>query len=255
MKQEFVAEVEAIKTRLAAVQAQIVAACRSADRSPDDVTLVGVSKTHPAQTVLAGFQAGLRDFGENRPEEAASKIPAVQAQLPPGASIRWHMIGHIQSRKARHVLTDYALLHSLDSLKLAEKLARLLPDDPAPPLHVLLEVNVSGEASKYGWQAPDWQHSATTRAALWADVRAILALPGLNVRGLMTMAPIVPDAEATRPVFAALRALRDALRQDFPQADWQELSMGMSDDYPVAIQEGATIVRVGRALFGPRAAH
>ncbi|MBN1967114.1 MAG: YggS family pyridoxal phosphate-dependent enzyme [Anaerolineae bacterium] len=242
---------DAIAARLGEVQAAIAAACHAANRQANEVRLVAVSKTHPAQDVVAAVLAGQVDFGENRPEEANEKMPAVAAQLPPGSAIRWHMIGHIQSRKARHVIKGFALIHSLDSLKLADKLARLAADE-GRTLDVLLEVNVSGEASKYGWQAPDWQHSATTRAALWEDVRQVLALPELRVHGLMTMAPLVADPEQVRPVFAALRALRDALREDFPQAAWHELSMGMSDDFPVAIGEGATIIRIGRAIFGAR---
>jgi len=155
----------------------------------------------------------------------------------------------VQSRKARHVTAGFALLHSLDSVRLAERLSRALAER-AGALDVLLEVNVSGEETKHGWDAYSWQARAAARRVLWDDVARILTLPGVAVRGLMTMAPIVDDPEEARPVFAALRALRDALANDFPAAAWDHLSMGMTDDYPVAIEEGATLVRIGRAVFG-----
>ncbi|MBN1679180.1 MAG: YggS family pyridoxal phosphate-dependent enzyme [Anaerolineae bacterium] len=235
--------------RIAGVQAEIERACSRVGRSPETVTLVAVSKTHTAQEVADAISAGLHHFGENRLEEASEKIPAV-ADLTE-QPVHWHMVGHIQGRKARYVTSGYALVHSLDSPKLAERLSRMMTER-SESLDVLLEINVAGEMSKYGWQMAGWQNDAALRSNLWQDVRAILTLPGLNVRGLMTMAPIVAEAEATRPVFAALRDLRDALAMDFPSADWTELSMGMTDDYPVAIEEGATLVRIGRAIFGPR---
>ena len=161
------------------------------------------------------------------------------------------MIGHVQSRKARYVTAGFTMLHSLDSVKLASRIdSALAAEDQA--LDVLLEINVSGEASKEGWHAYGWQDDPALRRVLWEDVAEVLACDRLRVRGLMTMAPIVADMEQARPVFAALRELRDALAGDFPQADWSELSMGMTDDYPVAIEEGATLVRIGRAIFGQR---
>ncbi len=247
-----------IQERIAAVQREIEAACRRTNRSPDSVTLIAVSKKHPASQVVEAIQAGLRHFGENRVEEAIEKIPAVDGLLagPVEPPVQWHLIGHVQSRKARHVATGFTMLHSLDSLKLAQRLSRAVIEqesESGAALDVLLEINVSGEASKYGWHAAQWQNDPTVRQAVWDDVTQILKLPGLNVRGLMTMAPIVEHAETARPVFVALRDLRDALANDFPAADWAELSMGMTDDYPVAIEEGATLVRIGRAIFGPRA--
>ncbi|MBN1565457.1 MAG: YggS family pyridoxal phosphate-dependent enzyme, partial [Anaerolineae bacterium] len=173
---------------------------------------------------------------------------------------QWHMIGHVQSRKARYVASGFSLLHSLDSIYLAERLSRFVMEQATesqniadPNLDVLLEINVSGEESKYGWNAAQWQNDPTVRRVLWDDVARLLDLPGLTMRGVMTMAPIVEQAEMARPVFVALRELRDALAHDFPAAEWGELSMGMTDDYPVAIEEGATLVRIGRAIFGPRA--
>lgn len=235
--------------RVAAVRAEIARASERAGRRPDEVTLVAVSKTHAPSTIVEAIAAGVRDLGENRPEEAAPKIQTVAALSP--EPVRWHMIGHVQRRKARLVTRGYALLHSLDSLRLAERLARYL-EIQGRTLDVLLQVNVSGEATKEGWDAYQWYNRPTQRAALWQDVEAVVALPSLRIRGLMTMAPMVDDPEAARPIFAALRGLRDALREDFPGVDWAELSMGMTDDYPVAIEEGATLVRIGRAIFGAR---
>jgi uncharacterized pyridoxal phosphate-containing UPF0001 family protein len=143
------------------------------------------------------------------------------------------------------------MLHSLGSVKLAERLSRSLVEQ-GRTLDVLLEMNVSGEATKQGWHASRWRDDPALRRAVWSDIAGILALPGLNVRGLMTMAPIVDHPEKARPVFVALRELREALADDFPGALWSDLSMGMTDDYPVAVEEGATLVRVGRAIFGPR---
>jgi pyridoxal phosphate enzyme (YggS family) len=160
------------------------------------------------------------------------------------------MVGHIQSRKARQVPALFSMVHSVDRLKLAHKLSALAAESGSR-LQVLLEINISGEAAKSGIAAAGWGDNSAVKAALWDAVGAALVLPGLEVRGLMTMAPIVDDMEAVRPVFAGLRTLRDALADSF-QVALPELSMGMTDDYPVAIEEGATIIRVGRAIFGPR---
>jgi PLP dependent protein len=230
------------------VQQNIMAACARANRNPADVTLIAVSKTHPAESMLEAVAAGLQHFGENRVEEGQTKIPAVNqaASLP----LTWHMIGHIQSRKAKEVVPLFDCVHSVDSLKLAGKLAAAALEQ-GKNFDVLLEVNISGEESKYGLQASGWAESLAVRAALWDEIGQIIKLSGLKVRGLMTMAPIVPDAELARPVFAGLAALRAALADDL-QLELPDLSMGMTDDYPVAIEEGATLVRVGRAIFGER---
>jgi pyridoxal phosphate enzyme (YggS family) len=244
-------EIADIAGRLATVQDVIAQACKRAGRDPGQVTLVAVSKKHPPERVAAAIAAGVRTLGENRVEEAVSKIPAV-ARLTP-VPVAWHLVGHVQSRKARHTIHGFALLHSLDSVRLADRLNRLLAEQDRD-LDVLLEVNVSGEAAKYGWHAHRWRDDAGQRAALWQDVERILTLPRIHVKGLMTMAPIVEEPETARPVFVALRGLRDALAEAFPAGDWSELSMGMTDDYPVAVEEGATLVRIGRAIFGPRPA-
>ena len=240
---------QTITTRAAVVQEEIERACQRVGRDPATVTLVAVSKMHPPESVVEAAKAGLRHFGENRMEEALEKIPAVQALTD--APLVWHMVGHIQSRKARQATRGIDIAHSIDNRKVATRLSDAMVARDRK-MDVMLEINVSGERSKYGWSADRWERDATQRAALWADVGAVLALPGLRVRGLMTMAPIVDDPEDARPHFIALRTLRDALAHDFSANDWSDLSMGMSDDYVVAVEEGATFVRIGRAIFGPR---
>lgn len=238
-----------ISERVAAVQGEIAAACRRTGRSPDSVTLVAVSKQKPATAVRDAIDAGLRHFGENRLEEAVPKMAGVEKLTD--VPVTWHMVGTVQSRKARYLTAGFGLFHALGDAKLAGRLSRILVERECR-LDVLLEMNVSGEASKQGWNAHGWQADRDLRRSLWDDVARILALPGLTVRGLMTMAPIVDDAERARPVFVALRDLRDALARDFPGAAWDALSMGMTDDYPVAVEEGATYLRIGRAIFGAR---
>ncbi len=230
------------------VQQQIVQACARVGRSPESVTLVAISKTQPPPAILAAVAAGLRHFGENRVEEAQAKAPAVTADSP--VALTWHMVGHVQSRKAKEVVSLFQWVHSVDSVRLAGKLSALTAARDLP-LNVLLEVNVSGEASKYGLAAFGWETDREVRRHLWDEIAQILALPGLRVRGLMTMAPIVSDPEQARPVFASLARLRAAVVETQGVA-LPDLSMGMTDDYPVAVEEGATLVRIGRAIFGER---
>ena len=164
------------------------------------------------------------------------------------------MIGHLQSRKVADALSHFDVIQSVDSLKLAERLDRLAERDRIePPTPILLECNVSGEASKNGFDLSHWMEDGEVRGAFFDVVRRIVELPRLRLQGLMTMAPIVADPELARPVFIALRGLRDALIEEFPDVEWRHLSMGMTDDFEVAIEEGATLIRVGRAIFGPRA--
>ncbi len=246
---------DTIAERVAAVRAEMAAACARANRPIDAVTLIAVSKTHPPPPISEAVAAGIRDFGENRVEEA-DKI-AVVNEGAAGIALTWHMIGHVQSRKAGDVLHYYGWIHSLDSVKLAERYARLAAESTVHNgdgrLNVLLEMNVSGELSKEGFAAHGWRDDRGRRESLWNDVRRMVQLPGLRVRGLMTIPPIVASMEAARPTFADLCALRDALAADFPSLEMDTLSMGMTDDYPVAIEEGATVIRVGRAIFGVRA--
>ena len=232
-------ETHELQSRIAAVQERVAAAARRAGRDPAEVTLVAVSKTHSPEEVAAAYAAGLRVFGENRVEEAAPKTGEVARLVAPAEPPAWHLIGHLQSRKAEDVLPWASMVHSVDSVKLAQRLSRFMTTKKLP---ILLEVNVSGEASKYGFE-PE---------GLPAAVETIVALPGLALQGLMTVAPIAADPEDVRSVFAALRALRDELSHSYPTLDWRHLSMGMTDDFEVAIEEGATLVRVGRAIFGER---
>lgn len=230
------------------IRQTIATACARVNRNPNEVTLIAVSKTHPAESVLEAVRAGLQHFGENRVEESEAKIPVVgnKTSIP----LTWHMVGHIQSRKAKDVSVLFQCVHSVDNLKLASKLSALMPERENK-LDVLIEVNVSGEVSKDGLQATQWEQNHFVREQLWDEIKQILALPGLNVRGLMTMAPMVDTAEMTRPVFASLAALQSAL-VDSLHHPLPDLSMGMTDDYPIAIEEGATMIRIGRAIFGER---
>jgi PLP dependent protein len=237
-----------IVDHLQEVQEQIAAACARAGRDPSEITLVAVSKTHPAELVLEAVEAGLQHFGENRVEEANVKIPQVASQTD--KRLCWHMVGHIQSRKAKLIPPLFDVVHSVDDSKLAIKLSAEAVDI-GKTVDVLLQVNVSGEETKSGIQAVSWEQNEAVREHVLHECQQIVSLPYLNVRGLMTMAPIVEDMEQVRPVFASLAALRAVLSEglDIPLPD---LSMGMTDDYPIAIEEGATLIRVGRAIFGER---
>lgn len=238
-----------IANNLAQVRAAIAAACERADRPPESVTLVAVSKSKPAEMLIEAAEHGVQHFGENRVEESVVKIPMVTAGRPE-QSLSWHMIGHVQSRKAKDVVPLFDRVHSLDSVKLAEKFSRLAVEQ-GKTLDMLLQMNVSGEASKEGFDAVGWSIEASIRDEISRATRHIAALPGLNITGLMTIAPYVDNPETIRPVFRELRRLRDELQQT-TGLPLPELSMGMTDDYPIAIEEGATLVRVGRAIFGER---
>jgi pyridoxal phosphate enzyme (YggS family) len=239
-----------IASNLAQVRERIAEAAQRSRRDPEAVELVAVTKTHPADVVLAAYEAGVRHFGENRVGEGISKITALEPYIPEPPPT-WHMIGHIQSRKASRVAEYYDFVHSIDRLKIAQRLSRYA-DASSRTVPVLLECNVSGEASKYGFALENWEQDEAQRSAFFADVEEIIALPGLEVQGLMTMPPYVDDAEEVRPLFVSLRMLRNALRERFQSVDWHHLSMGMTNDFEVAVEEGATIVRVGRGIFGPR---
>jgi PLP dependent protein len=231
------------------VRQHIEEACVKSGRKSDEVTLIAVSKTNPAEAVIEAATAGVQHFGENRVEEAESKIPVVNAQV--SQPLTWHMIGHVQSRKAKDIESLFQYVHSVDTLKLAQKFSALSVEK-GRILDVLLEMNVSGEESKHGFVAVNWVSDDAIKSALWSQIEQVLLLPGLHVRGLMTMAPIVSDSGEARHVFASLAVLRQAFQDNF-SVPLPDLSMGMTDDYPVAIAEGATFVRVGRAIFGERA--
>lgn len=241
---------DSIARNLAQVQDRIAQAALRSGREPTDVTLIAITKTHPAESVVAAYQAGVRHFGENRVEEGTAKIPAVQAAIA-GPQPKWHMVGHIQSRKAQAVVEDFDYVHSVDRLKIARRLSRLA-QEAGLKLPALLECNVSGEESKFGFELQGWEQDTARKKAFFTAVEEMLTLPGLAIQGLMTMAPFVSDPETVRPVFASLRRLLDTLRECFPSGDWCHLSMGMSDDFEVAVEEGSTMVRIGRAIFGAR---
>jgi PLP dependent protein len=233
-----------IHSRYQSVLEHVEAAASRAGRSPADVGLVVVTKTHPVELIRAVLQAGVLHLGENYAEEAVSKKLALES--PPG--VNWHMIGHVQSRKAALVAEHFDWVHSLDSLKLAKRLNRIA-GERGRCIPVMLECNVSGEESKFGW--PAWQEAGWD--ALLEPFAQVLELPAVEVCGLMTMAPFLPDPEQARPYFQRLKRLQGFLSDCLPEADWSELSMGMSADYEVAIEEGATWVRIGTAITGPRA--
>jgi pyridoxal phosphate enzyme (YggS family) len=223
---------ETIQERFSGVRDRIAKAARRAGRNPGEVELVAVSKKQPAELIREAVDAGQLLFGENRVQEAMVKIPSL-----PG-SLRWHLVGHLQSNKIRKALPLFELIHSVDSAELAGEIDRIAGDMGLFP-RVLLEVNVSGEGSKHGFRPEQLER----------DLETLLALPRLQVEGFMTMAPLAPEAEAARPFFAGLRELRDrmAARAGIP---FGILSMGMSGDFEVAVEEGATLVRVGSAIFG-----
>ncbi len=236
----------------------IAASARKVGREPESVRLVVVTKMQPIEVVQAAVEAGAKIFGENYAEEAVEKILALKSQSSLSQSaVEWHMIGHVQSRKAHLVAEHFALFHSLDSLKLAQKVDRFAAEFKRT-LPVLLEFNVGGEESKHGWLASDearWPE-------LLDDVSAIAALTNLRVRGLMTMPPLSDPStslrtgpETARLYFQRLRRLRDFLSERVTQGEWTELSMGTSADFTVAVEEGATLVRVGQAILGPRNEH
>jgi pyridoxal phosphate enzyme (YggS family) len=225
---------ENVPENLERVRAQIREAAKKSGRSTDDIELVAISKTHEAEKVRAAFDAGQQLFGESRVQEARAKIP-----LLPSAT-RWHFVGRLQRNKIRHALPLFELFHSVDSVELARDMNRIAEEEGLRP-RILLEVNVAGEGSKIGF-APE---------KLCEQMEALLELSRLTIEGLMTIPPLAPEAEASRKYFAKLREFRDDFAAQF-QISLPHLSMGMTGDFMVAIEEGATLVRVGTAIFGQR---
>lgn len=223
-----------IAKNLEHVRKQIAASAEKSGRTPADVELVAISKTHDAERVREAIEAGHNLFGESRVQEARVKIPELPSRL------RWHFVGHLQKNKIRHALPLFELFHSVDSLELAEQMNRIADEDGMRP-RVLLEVNVSGEGSKFGFK-PE---------TLRAGMETLLALPRLSIEGFMTIPPLAEQAEASRKFFVQLRELRDSLQKEF-DLKLPQLSMGMTNDFTIAIEEGATLVRVGTAIFGER---
>jgi len=224
-----------IAERLAEVRTRMAGAARKAGRKPEDIALVAVTKTHPPDALQEAIAAGQTLFGENRVQEALAKMPLVSSRA------RWHFIGHLQKNKIRQALRSFELLHSIDSLELAREVQRAAEED-GQRQRVLLEVNVAGEGSKFGFKP----------AALEIEMETLIAdMPRLEVLGLMAIPPFSPKPGDSRPYFAALRELRERLQETL-RVGLPELSMGMSGDFEVAIEEGATLVRVGTAIFGER---
>src|SRR5207253_321021 len=209
------------------VREQVAEAAAKVGRAVDEIQLIAISKTHDAERVRAAYGAGQTLFGESRVQEARAKIP----ELP--SNLRWHFVGHLQKNKIRHALPLFELIHSVDSLALAQDINRIAEEDGLHP-RVLLEVNVAGEGSKFGF----------TPEKLRKDLENLLALPRLSILGLMTIPPIADEAEASRKYFVELRELRDRLQTEF-HVDLAQLSMGMTQDFAIAVEEGATLVRVG----------
>jgi PLP dependent protein len=217
-----------IEANIREVQGSIARACERSHRTPGEITLVAVTKGVEASVIRTAFDCGMRNFGENRIQEAEDKIAQLSDLKP---DVTWHMVGHLQSNKAKTAIELFDIIHSVDSVRLAEILSRRVEKT----FPVLLEVNVSGETTKGGFSAGE----------IAAAVEEIRRLPDLKVMGLMTVAPFAAEPEEVRPVFRKLRELRDSLRLEY-------LSMGMTDDFEVAVEEGATMLRIGRAIFGER---
>ncbi|MFN2513757.1 MAG: YggS family pyridoxal phosphate-dependent enzyme [Pyrinomonadaceae bacterium] len=227
-----------LRERLDEVREKIAIVARRCGREPGEITLVAVSKTHPVTLLREALAAGATDFGENRIQEAESKIPALGNQ-----AARWHLIGHLQGNKARRAVNLFDLVHTLDSASLAHRLDRSCAEEGRNELPVLIQVDLAGEAAKSG--------------VMPADVGELVGIVNqcsrLRLRGLMTLPPFLEDPERVRPFFSRLRELRDRLQTAGSFGEQKgELSMGMSQDFEVAIEEGATIVRVGTAIFGER---
>jgi pyridoxal phosphate enzyme (YggS family) len=213
---------------------QIAEAAAKAGRAASEIELVAITKTHPAESVREAVEAGHTLFGESRVQEARAKI----AELP--SNLRWHFVGHLQKNKIRHALPLFELFHGVDSLALAQEMSRIAAEEGMHP-RVLLEANVAGEGSKFGFK-PE---------TLRAEMEPLLVFPRLSIEGLMCIPPLAEEAEASRKFFAQLRELRDSLEKEF-DVKLPHLSMGMTNDFPIAVREGATLVRVGTAIFGER---
>ena len=232
---------ETLRARAEALLGRVARAAARSGRDAREVTLVAVTKTHPSALVREAFEAGLREFGENRVQEAEEKIEELARET---SGARWHLIGHLQANKARRAARLFDLIHSIDSAALAERLERVCAEEGRATLDVLVQVDLAQEATKGGARVEE----------LHAIAESLKACSHLRFKGLMTLPPFYEDAELVRPYFRRLRELRDELRQVGAFGDGAgELSMGMTHDFEVAVEEGATLVRVGTALFGERA--
>jgi pyridoxal phosphate enzyme (YggS family) len=233
--------VSVIRDRIQVIRSRIEAACLRSGRNPESVQLLAVSKRQPIEAIIAAYQCGLRDFAENYAEEAFEKM----ADLSGYPDINWEMIGHIQSRKVKLVVSGFKRIQSVDSIKLASLLNRL---NEAQPIEVLLEVNVSGEASKGGFDGVSEQDYQL----LLSTVKELASLERIQIKGLMIMPPLQSNAENNRGYFREAKRLADWLNRQQNNCRFDQLSMGTSSDFEVAIEEGATIIRLGESIFGPR---
>ena len=229
---------EQLAARFRAVRERIDAAARNCDRSPDEVKLIAISKTHPTSVIRTLIDLGATDLGENRVQEAEGKITEIGRE-----TVRWHLVGHLQANKARRAVNLFEVIHSLDSVDLAQRIDRLCAEEGREKLPVLIQVDLGHEETKSGVDESDLSHL----------VEALGPLTHLELTGLMTLPPFSDDTEQSRPFFRRLRQLRDELESRGAFGDRKgELSMGMTHDFEVAIQEGATMVRIGTAIFGER---
>ena len=228
-----------IAENLFKVKERIELSALRAGRDPKEIRLVAVSKGQPIERIMEGIEAGVEILGENFVQEARWKIEAINAN--PDLRRDWHMVGHLQSNKAKRAVELFEMIHSVDSLRLAEEIDRQA-ERRGKVMPVLIEVNLSGEEGKFG----------VRRDEALNLIRRALEFKNIDVLGLMTMPPLFEEPELSRPYFVALRSLRDELREKLPHLELKELSMGMSADFEVAIEEGATMVRIGTAIFGPR---
>lgn len=210
----------------------IVQVAKRSGRDPSTITLIAVSKGHPWNVFAPAYEAGCRDFGESRLIEAQAKMKEAPSD------IRWHLIGTLQKNKVRKAIGSFALIHSVDTFELAEKISQC-SEEAHLVTSILLQVNASGEATKHGLSPQEWQHY----------IEPLLALPAIRLEGLMTMAPLTDDEKIIRNCFSTLRIMRDTLASQFKPHPFRHLSMGMSHDYPIAIEEGATMLRIGTALI------
>ena len=238
-----------IESNLARLNERISDAAARTGRNREEITLVAVTKTVPPERIAEAREAGLREFGENRVQEAESKIAWSRKK---GLGLNWHMVGHLQRNKAKKAIQLFDMIQSVDTLRLAQEISRR-GHAASVNVPVLLEVNVSGEASKYGF--PLNEEDGKQLNHFLEEVQEIVALPSLDPQGLMTVAPFGAPEEELRACFRRVRVLLDTLRKQSANQQWQHLSMGMTDDFEIAIEEGATIIRVGRAIFGARQDH
>lgn len=225
-----------IQENIASVEQNIKEACRRANRNPEEVTLIAVSKTKPLTDIEEAIACGMREFGENKVQELMDKIPKVSTP------VRWHLIGHLQTNKVKYIVDQGLLIHSVDSVKLAREIQKEA-EKKQVECDILLEVNIAGEESKFGFSP----------AEVLGAVEEIAAMPRVHIQGLMTIAPFVENPEENRSIFANLHKLSlDIKTRNIDNVNMSVLSMGMTNDYEVAIEEGATMVRVGTAIFGTR---